>query len=168
MSAPRLSHCYVFIYVFIITPTQKRTRLFGEEKWARKPILVMLFYKACPTPELQFLRLLLNLRRLWSLLRWSTQMYLRLHLLDLLDLRSSPTVLPSLLSTPVETMAGPSKENWIQTLCSDRMLDAVTHVVHRVNFLLVDLAGVEPASRSPSLWRDYNNFLIHITADVYY
>jgi len=30
-------------------------------------------------------------------------MYLRLHLLYLLDLRSSPTVLPSLLSHPVET-----------------------------------------------------------------
>ena len=32
---------------------------------------------------------------------------LNLRLLVLLDLRSSPTVLPSLLSTPVETMAGP-------------------------------------------------------------
>ena len=38
-----------------------------------------------------------------------TQMYQRLLLLYLLDLRSSPTVLPSLLSHPVETMAGPSK-----------------------------------------------------------
>ena len=36
-------------------------------------------------------------------------MYLRLHLRVLLDLRSSPTVLPSLLSHPVETMTGPSK-----------------------------------------------------------
>ena len=36
----------------------------------------------------------------------------RLHLLDLLDLRSSPTVLPSLLSTPVETMASPSKAHY--------------------------------------------------------
>jgi len=34
-------------------------------------------------------------------------MYLRLHLLDLLDLQSSPTELPSLLSHPVETLAGP-------------------------------------------------------------
>jgi lauroyl/myristoyl acyltransferase len=33
----------------------------------------------------------------------------RLHLLYLLDLQSSPTVLPSLLSIPVETMASPSK-----------------------------------------------------------
>ena len=32
---------------------------------------------------------------------------MRLHLLVLLDLRSSPTVLPSLLSTPVETSASP-------------------------------------------------------------
>ena len=32
-----------------------------------------------------------------------------LHLYVLLDLRSSPTVLPSLLSTPVETMTGPSE-----------------------------------------------------------
>jgi hypothetical protein len=36
-------------------------------------------------------------------------MYLRLHLRVLLDLQSSPTVLPSLLSHPVETMAGPSE-----------------------------------------------------------
>ena len=33
----------------------------------------------------------------------------RLRLLVLLDLESSPTPLPSLLSTPVETMASPSK-----------------------------------------------------------
>jgi hypothetical protein len=32
---------------------------------------------------------------------------LRLHLRVLLDLESSPTQLPSLLSHPVETMAGP-------------------------------------------------------------
>ena len=38
-------------------------------------------------------------------------MYLRLHLRFLLGLRPSPLVLPSLLSHPVETMAGPSKEN---------------------------------------------------------
>ena len=34
-------------------------------------------------------------------------MYLRLHLRFLLGLRPSPLVLPSLLSHPVETMAGP-------------------------------------------------------------
>jgi hypothetical protein len=34
-------------------------------------------------------------------------MYLRLHLRVLLGLRPSPIVLPSLLSHPVETMAGP-------------------------------------------------------------
>jgi hypothetical protein len=33
---------------------------------------------------------------------------LSLRLLDLLDLESSPTQLPSLLSHPVETMAGPT------------------------------------------------------------
>ena len=33
----------------------------------------------------------------------------RLRLQFLLDLRSSPTVLPSLLSTPVETRSPPSK-----------------------------------------------------------
>jgi len=32
-----------------------------------------------------------------------------LHLLDLLDLQSSPTVLPSSISIPVETMARPTK-----------------------------------------------------------
>jgi hypothetical protein len=45
----------------------------------------------------------------------------RLHLLDLLDLRSSPTVLPSLLSTPVETMASPSETFYVglePTTCS--------------------------------------------------
>jgi hypothetical protein len=36
-------------------------------------------------------------------------MYLRLHLRVLLDLQSSPTVLPSPLSHPVETMSGPSE-----------------------------------------------------------
>jgi len=40
-----------------------------------------------------------------------TRMYLRLHLRFLLDLRSSPTVLPSLLSRHVEANTGPSKEN---------------------------------------------------------
>ena len=34
-----------------------------------------------------------------------------LHLLDLLDLQSSPTVLPSLLSRHVEANTGPSGEN---------------------------------------------------------
>jgi hypothetical protein len=38
-----------------------------------------------------------------------TQMYQRLLLLYLLDLRSSPTVLPSLLSHPVETMQAHQK-----------------------------------------------------------
>jgi hypothetical protein len=47
----------------------------------------------------------------------------RLHLLDLLDLRSSPTVLPSLLSTPVETMAPPSKAH-----CEDSNLIACSGI----------------------------------------
>ena len=38
-------------------------------------------------------------------------MYQRLLLLYLLDLRSSPTVLPSLLSHPVETFSGPSEKH---------------------------------------------------------
>ena len=49
----------------------------------------------------------------------------RLRLLYLLDLRSSPTVLPSLLSTPVETRSAPSKvifphflNFWIRFACT--------------------------------------------------
>lgn len=85
-----------------------------------------------------------------------TQMYQRLLLLYLLDLRSSPTVLPSLLSHPVETMAGPSEKH----LClvnplPGTQLNLIKHVGHSavyfINILLVDLAGVEPASRMPSL-----------------
>jgi hypothetical protein len=56
------------------------------------------------TPELQFLRLLVrNAGRLRRREFRNTRMYLRLHLRFLLDLQSSPTVLPSLLSHPVET-----------------------------------------------------------------
>jgi hypothetical protein len=74
-----------------------------------KVLFGCLFYKVSPTPELQFLRLLVqNARRLRRRVFQSTRMYLRLHLRILLDLESSPTQLPSLLSHPVETMAGPS------------------------------------------------------------
>ena len=84
----------------------------------------------------------------------------RLHLVDLLDLRSSPTVLPSLLSTPVETMTGPSKVHLRKPvplgIFTSRLMLA-PHLARSVlphfstDVLLVDLAGVEPASRSPSL-----------------
>ena len=75
----------------------------------KAPFTGCLFYKVSPTPELQFLRLLVqNARRLRRRVFQSTRMYLRLHLRVLLDLESSPTQLPSLLSHPVETMAGPS------------------------------------------------------------
>ena len=74
-----------------------------------KVLFGCLGYKVSPTPELQFLRLLVqNARRLRRRVFRSTRMYLRLHLRILLDLESSPTQLPSLLSHPVETMAGPS------------------------------------------------------------
>ena len=51
----------------------------------------------------------------------------RLHLLTLLDLRSSPTVLPSPISTPVETKAGPSKVigAFSTTRLSGRLKEAV-------------------------------------------
>jgi len=74
----------------------------------------------------------------------------------LLDLESSPTQLPSLLSHPVETMAGPSEKH----LCFVKpflitqlnLLKQLGHnAVYFINILLVDLAGVEPASRMPSL-----------------
>jgi len=32
-------------------------------------------------------------------------------------------------------------------------------------YLMVDLAGVEPASRMPSLWRNYNNFLFRLSSN---
>ena len=74
-----------------------------------KVLFGCLGYKVSPTPELQFLRLLVqNARRLRRRVFRNTRMYLRLHLRVLLDLESSPTQLPSLLSHPVETMAGPS------------------------------------------------------------
>jgi len=54
---------------------------------------------------------------------------LNLRLLVLLDLRSSPTVLPSLLSTPVETNTGPSK-----THC--HLVPAKSHLTAYFEFLL--------------------------------
>jgi len=65
-------------------------------------------------------------------------------------------VLPSLLSHPVETMAGPSEKH----LCFVKpflitqlnLLKQLGHnAVYFINILLVDLAGVEPASKMPSL-----------------
>ena len=83
-------------------------------------------------------------------------MYLRLHLRVLLDLQSSPTVLPSLLSHPVETMAGPSEKHLCLVnpllITQLNLLKQLGHnAVYFINILLVDLAGVEPASRMPSL-----------------
>jgi hypothetical protein len=79
-----------------------------KENGAKAPFAGCLFYKVSPTPELQFLRLLVqNARRLRRRVFRSTRMYLLLHLLILLDLESSPTQLPSSISNPVETMAGP-------------------------------------------------------------
>ncbi len=52
--------------------------------------------RTLPKPHLEFFRLL-------------ERTFHRLHLLILLDLQSSPTVLPSPLSHPVETRSGPSK-----------------------------------------------------------
>jgi len=71
-----------------------------------------------------------------------TRMYLRLHLRFLLDLRSSPTVLPSLLSRHVETVSGPSKAHPITAL---RGFFHVRHV------LMVDQPGSAPGSATPSL-----------------
>ena len=112
------------------------------------------------TSEVQFLRLLGRIYLhwqhreryyLWSLMR-QTQMYQRLLLLYLLDLQSSPTVLPSLLSHPVETMAGPSEKHlcFVNPLFGTQLnlLKQLGHnAVYFINILLVDLAGVEPASR---------------------
>ena len=84
-------------------------RFYNKIKNRPRRVYGCLFYKVSPTPELQFLRLLVqNARRLRRRVFQNTRMYLRLHLRVLLDLESSPTQLPSLLSHPVETMAGPS------------------------------------------------------------
>ena len=79
-----------------------------------------------------------------------------LHLLDLLDLQSSPTVLPSLLSNPVETNAGPSETYFgvlsvvkLSLTARDAKPDLMT--MSDSSMLLVDLGGVEPPSKIPSL-----------------
>ena len=80
-------------------------------------------YKVSPTPWLLFLRQLLLLKHvnqsgsLCSLLLSPYQVYLLfLHLRILLDLQSSPTVLPSLLSHAVETWSSPFKNSISKTL----------------------------------------------------
>jgi len=83
-----------------------------------------------------------------------TRMYLLLHLRYLLDLRSSPTVLPSLLSYPVETMAGPSETYFgllkVMTM-SKSFRDTKPDLFTDSSMLLVDQVGVEPTSEIPSL-----------------
>lgn len=76
----------------------------------------------------------------------------RLRLLYLLDLRSSPTVLPSLISTAVETMASPSKANSpLRVVSVSYPFQVSLNGRGRTYLLLVEMAGVEPASSSPSL-----------------
>jgi len=63
-------------------------------------------------------------------------------------------VLPSLLSHPVETMAGPSEKHlcFVNPLHGTQLnlIKQLGHnAVYFINILLVDLAGVEPASKMP-------------------
>ena len=65
---------------------------------------------------------------------------MRLHLIMVLDLQSSPTVLPSALAHHVETLSSPPK--------------------HTRQYTWVEMPGIEPGSTAPSLGRNYNNSLI--------
>ena len=77
-----------------------------------------------------------------------------LHLLDLLDLQSSPTVLPSLLSRHVEANTGPSETYFgllkVMTM-SKSFRDTKPDLFTDSSMLLVDQVGVEPTSEIPSL-----------------
>ena len=65
---------------------------------------------------------------------------MRLHLIKVLDLQSSPTVLPSALAHHVETLSSPPK--------------------HTRQYTWVEMPGIEPGSTAPSLGRNYNNIVI--------
>jgi hypothetical protein len=65
---------------------------------------------------------------------------MRLHLIKVLDLQSSPTVLPSALAHHVETLSSPPK--------------------HTRQYTWVEMPGIEPGSTAPSLGRNYNNSYI--------
>ena len=65
---------------------------------------------------------------------------MRLHLIMVLDLQSSPTVLPSALAHHVETLSSPPK--------------------HTRQYTWVEMPGIEPGSTAPSLGRNYNNIVI--------
>ena len=65
---------------------------------------------------------------------------MRLHLIGLLDLQSSPTVLPSALARHVDPNSSPPK--------------------HTRQYTWVEMLGVAPRSTAPSLGRNYNNLLI--------
>ena len=65
---------------------------------------------------------------------------MRLHLIELLDLQSSPTVLPSALAHHVDPNSSPPK--------------------HTRQYTWVEMLGVAPRSTAPSLGRNYNNIVI--------
>ena len=65
---------------------------------------------------------------------------MRLHLIELLDLQSSPTVLPSALAHHVDPNSSPPK--------------------HTRQYTWVEMLGVAPRSTVPSLGRNYNNIAI--------
>lgn len=88
----------------------------------------------------------------------------RLQLLFSLHLRRLPDVLPSLLSTSVETDASPSQKTSATCLLTGKSFCLTvfayaaccsfvqTGILLRfIKFLVVEMAGIEPASRSPSL-----------------
>jgi hypothetical protein len=87
-----------------------------------------------------------------------------LHLRDLLDLQSSPTVLPLSLAHHVETVYGPSKAycnaNKSESFQVARSTNTFLRCSRTCNTLLVDHSGTAPESAAPSLRRNYNNIVI--------
>jgi len=73
----------------------------------------------------------------------------------LLDLRSSPTVLPSPLSHAVETRSPPSKAHYNANKSESYQVARSTNTFRRrsrtCSVLLVEEVGIEPTSNMPSL-----------------
>jgi hypothetical protein len=104
-------------------------------------------------------------RTLRSYQKQLLRLYLRLHLQSLLDLQSSPTVLPLSLSHHVETNVIPIRK-YIRT-GSDKPTTQCVSITEQSNLFdlvrlihfLVEMSGIEPESTMPSLRRNYNNTL---------
>jgi len=120
-----------------------------------EPFLGFLGDKVSPTSRVLFLRQLVQIPHRSLLKRWmelgNTRMYLLLHLLYLH--LTWPHVLTFILSHPVETNVRPIKNTfWCIKYAGYAYRsdwDTKPDLFTDSNMLLVDLAGVEPASRAP-------------------